>query len=56
MREKGREQGKGEKEVREKGQGYLSQSETKDCFWIEKRQMWHLARWHFSPNKGKPSC
>ena len=33
-----------------KGEGakvYLSWSGTKDCLWIESRQVWHIGKWQF---------
>ena len=27
---------------------------TKDCLWIEKRQMWHIGKWQFIKVKEKP--
>jgi hypothetical protein len=35
---------KGTKEREEREKGHLFQSATKDCFWIERRQMWHIGK------------
>lgn len=45
--EEERERNKGE------GLGYLSQSGTKDCFWIARRQMWPTGKWQFIKEKGE---
>jgi hypothetical protein len=39
MREKG-------KRTRKRGQWYLSWR-TKDCLWMERRQMWSIGNWQF---------
>ena len=43
-----REKGKG---TREREEEYLSWSGTKDCLWIERRQMWPIGKWQFIKGK-----
>lgn len=42
--------------VRKKGKGCLSRSGSKDCFWVERRQMWPAGKWWFIKVKGKTPC
>ena len=46
-----REKGKG---TREREEEYLSWSGTKDCLWIERRQMWHMGERQFIKVQGEP--
>ena len=45
-----REKGKG---TRERGKRFLSWR-SKDCLWIERRQMWPIGKWQFIKVKGDP--
>lgn len=60
--EKTEEEGAGEgnkgedrKGAREMGQGCLSQTGTKGCLWVERRQTWHIGKCRFiKVQVGKP--
>ena len=49
MREKG-------KKTRKREERYLSQG-TKDCLWIDRRQMWPIGKgWFYKGTRGKTLC
>jgi hypothetical protein len=48
MKERGEKKG-----TREISKGHLSLTGTKDCLWIERRQMWSIGKWLFIKVKGK---
>lgn len=43
-----------EKGTRERGEGCLSRTETKDSLWIKRRQVRHTGKWWFIKLPGKP--
>ena len=61
QRDKGQEirekTGNGREREENKGEGDVCLSwrgVTKDCLWIERRQMWLKGKWQFIKVKGKP--
>ena len=54
------EKGKGTKERGEKRQGRsgrgICPGGTKDCLWIERRQMWPIGKWQFIKVKWETLC
>ena len=53
-RQETEDEGKG-KGIREREEGHFSWR-TKDCLWIERRQMWHIVKWGITKVKRKTLC
>lgn len=44
------------KRGKEEGERDISARGTKDCPWIERRQMWLICKWHFIKGKKETQC